>query len=327
MNTDLSPAWLDTNDDNRKKNASAAEASHLAGKAGVRIPVGAHKVSRTPAAVVGILLCIGVGYSLLEGMDGLKGQIPGTPAKKVEPAAIEIHITDDGISPRMVEVAPGQKIVWTNDQSIPHILESETLLGENGALLYTPAIFPGSSEEFWVSPLQGPGRHSYLSTTSVDVFGEINVLDSASGRVPATNAPLSPHLPSTPSPEPDSIENSDEQGAEGLPEDFPFPIDENPETIDTSDPLGPIARPLGSLANEGDESFDQDALIPYNPYTVGSTRKSPADIGGKPLHGGAPLKGFKPIRQPTTGPGLWIVSILSIGVLTWFTRRSFRAFR
>lgn len=346
MNDDLSPAWLSTNDEENRSGASALPGPNLAEPtAVVRVPVSSHRVSRAPAAVVGILVSVGMGFSLLNGMDGMKAQIPGIAAKKLE-STIEIRITDEGMSPRIVDAAPGQKIVWINEQNIPHILESETLLGENGSLLYTPAIFPGGSQEFWVSPLQEPGRHSYLSTTSMDIFGEINVTDANAAADPAQSSTdtLSRTL-SAPVADSDALATTDQALTNEWPQDSAISdasydmdqtteestsriieSDENPDTIDSSDPLAPNPRPLGSLLNGGEESLNQDALIPYNPYTVGSDNTYVSDTAGT-LHGGAPIKGHKPIRQPSTGPGLWIVSVLSIGLLAWFTRKSFKAFR
>ncbi|MBI3331732.1 hypothetical protein HYZ99_02115 [Candidatus Peregrinibacteria bacterium] len=319
MREDLSPDWLSTGDEQRA--SSPAHEQHAPAKTAVKIRVGSQRVSRMPAAIIGIVLTVAVGVSALGATDSLMGQIPGIPAKAIE-TAIEIRITEDGIVPRTLDAAPGQTIVWINEQEIPHILESETLLGENGSFLYTPAIFPGSEEEFTISDVQEPGRHSYLSTTSVDVYGEINVI--AEGR--RGSAPLALDDKPESFEEFENEEFADEEfiQEESEAEEVLLAPDDQEETIDSSDPLAPI----GALSDAEDETaVDQEGILPYNPYKVGSDTEHPFNEAGEPLHGGAPLisrPGFKPYRTTDAGPALWIVSILSIGMLAWVTRRSFQ---
>lgn len=314
MNKDLSPAWQET-DGNDHQPHGASEPKNAPAGTRVQIPVTASKVSRRPAAMVGIFLAAALGFTVMNGMDGFQAQIPGTPAKKLG-TIIDIHITPEGgIEPKSVDVAPGQKVRFFNDQAIPHIMESETLLGENGSLLYTPAIFPGSSEEFTISTLQELGRHSYLSTTSVDVFGEINVIDPKNAAPAAQKPPLIPAMAEPSEPEP-MEETFNEDPTEVMPDD-------QPGTIDSSDPLG---SPASVTNPAGDESpGDLEALLPYNPYTVGSPTQHPS-AANDPQHKGAPLigrAGFKPYGNTETGPALWIVSILSIAALYWITRKAF----
>jgi|GEM_PF-3274473 len=112
---------------------------------------------------------------------------------------------------------------------------------------------------------------------------------------------------------------------------------------------GSIASSTRSASASSIVPVSQDALIPYNPYSVNSRKVHPYDENGNPrpvtsatssrravattkpatgttsssrsskaavLHAGAP-------SMPETGPELWIVLAGSIGALTWFTRRHF----
>lgn len=254
--------------------------------------------------------------------------------------AVQIRITSNSLVPKAANVRPGQEIVWINEDTIPHILESDTLMGSNGTTLYTPAIFPGSEERFILSQSQAAGRHSYISTTSVDIFGEINVLaadgSAVKGAAPTgvssntSDESIFGTLPSgTMSSAAPALAAKQTAQSSSVKQTGVITPDDRDDTIDSSDPLGPLTAEVSAGTYAVDPIGEQNSLIPYNPYTVGSTRDHPFDASGEPVdgtHAGAPLrgfknvKGFKPFTQPKTGPGLWVAIALSMATVTFVTR-------
>lgn len=103
----------------------------------------------------------------------------------------------------------------------------------------------------------------------------------------------------------------------------PTPLDEEP-----TEPAPPPAVPDALTMDEEETTppADQSDLIPLNPYTVGSGRDgnpvAPSATAAGTLHGGAPVP--RPLTQPTTGPGLWIVIMGSFGLLFASTRTMLR---
>ncbi len=99
-----------------------------------------------------------------------------------------------------------------------------------------------------------------------------------------------------------------------------------PNTGETA-PLTDFGEPQGNDSSTLAASIG----IPRNPYTMEGTRDHPFDTSGNPIpetFGDRPENtAFRdsggPLRQPETGPGIWIVSLLSIGTLLWSTRSAF----
>lgn len=344
--TELHPHWA-TNDSepalpaHRSPSALGGrnEGGEIAKKpaltAATRIPVGPQSISRKPAAVLGIITVLVAGLSFFDVFP----ETNGTQTAQTSPSnAVSIRITEAGLIPKAANVRPGQEITWINEDTIPHILESDTLMGSNGTTLYTPAIFPGSEERFVLSLSQAAGRHSYISTTSVDIYGEINVLaedgSTAKGAAPATTSQETADDESIfgtlPAGTTSGVAPAKTAQSSSVKQSQVITPDDREETIDSSDPLGPLTADVSAGTSAVDPVGQQNALIPYNPYTVGSTRDHPFDASGEPVdetHTGAPLKGFKnvkgfkPFTQPKTGPGLWIAIVLSVVTVAFVTRK------
>jgi plastocyanin len=289
---DIHPNWQPTEE--ASKEAHAQTKDH-----GTSVPIAVHAASRRPAAVVGVLLVLIATLAFIEGSETLQGE---TATNSGTPTVVQIRITDRGILPQSIQATPGQEIVWTNLDDTPHILESESLRGSDGQPLYSPAIFPGSTYRFLLASDQAPGRHSYISTTDVSVFGEIDVV----GNVPP---PATIPVPSTP------------------PETPPVPATP-PVTVT------PVITPTTTLtAPTPAAQPSQEALIPVNPYTVESTRAHPFDPSGQPIEslfdGGGSVAATaypRPFSQPETGPaaGLLAIATISIAGLAAVTRKCFR---
>ncbi|MDO8649315.1 MAG: hypothetical protein Q7R81_06055 [Candidatus Peregrinibacteria bacterium] len=193
---DLHPHWHTTG-----REGDAGIPSIPQRTAGKRVPVLGALPSRRPAAIVGILLVLGIGYVITTDASPFQGQVDdGVTAEDSSReeefagdeefpvdeefgespdgtlAPVEVRITlKQGLVPRSITVSPGQEIIWINEQQLPHILESKLLFDETGQYLYTPAIFSGKRESFIISPEQNLGTYEYTSSTSKDIQGEITV--------------------------------------------------------------------------------------------------------------------------------------------------------
>lgn len=256
-------------------------------------------VSRRPAAIVGMLIVIGIGFSFFQGVENLTGQL--TDGSNVK----TVTITANGFEPARIEVEHGQTITWVNNQDVPHIIESETLCSDTGFCLMSSTLFNGDSDNFTITPDIQPGSYTYTSSISAELIGEVVVVtqiaddfidieniignDFFADPVGTTTAP------------PDSADNFN-------PQDFAPPPQEN-------------------------------TGLPTNPYAIGSERIHPFDGSGNPIpeaFGDDPneatanqvaataiAQGRGPLRQPETGAGVWGVIFGSIAGLYMVTRNSF----
>ena len=244
----------------------------------------ASPATRRPAAIVGVLIVLLIGFFFVHGVQTLRGQAN-------EKSSLEIHITEEGFIPKRIEAKPGQDIQWINDDpTIPHILTSDTLLTIEGPL-YTDHILPGETFTTTIAPDATAGTFVYISLTE-DIAGEVVIAD-ISKTTSSTTIGKTVTVPKTSQAQKSSQARLSEENTV--------------EKIDT-------AALTAQTAQQG--------LIPRNPYTVDNPLPSPS--GQK-----TPTTSFqtflssntpKPFRQPETGPGLWVVSLLSIGSLLWFTR-------
>ena len=134
----------------------------------------AQRVSRTPAAIVGITLMVGAVAYTFGGLNDIIGQLTNpTPD-------VTVRITHGGSEPSIATIAPGQTVRWINDDQIPHILSSDTLPTGDGKPFNTVAMFP-ASDAYYTAPLTAPeGSYDYISQTSPDVGGSIVIATTAS---------------------------------------------------------------------------------------------------------------------------------------------------
>jgi plastocyanin len=289
---DVHPHWHTTHDDAEHAVPVADTLSRPAQAVDAVMPQGAVIVSRKPAAIVGILVVLAIGYSLLQGIGGLLGQL--TTEDKVL-----VRITAQGFNPTSITVKPGQKIVWRNEDSIPHIIYSDKIqVGQNESFQTSP-IFKNGEAEF-VMPLEiAKGEFPYASRTKAEFTGIITV------EIPATvSSSVSEPKSSAPSAQ-SSRESSSSSEAFSYPP-TPSPTDEYP-------PLQP-EQPTGG--------------IPQNPYTIDSSVIPNPSMSGQATSR-APLfqqtKG-KPQSQPESGPGaVWVIGIFSAAILLACTRKAFKA--
>lgn len=169
--TMIHPHWQATEDDDSVvavpvDSVNTAEApAAVMGK-----PMTVRTASRKPAAIVGILLVLGMGYAAMGGDFSLPGQVAAS--------TVTVTLTKDGPVPESLSVQPGMTVEWKNDDTIPHVLSFDTL-SSGGKPLETSPIFPGSTSTMLVPATAKAGTYGYLSKTS-DLSGEIVIAAAAS---------------------------------------------------------------------------------------------------------------------------------------------------
>ena len=265
-------------------------------------------VSRSPAAIVGMLAVLASGYVFFQGVESLTGQASVGGERTVE-------INADGLNPLVLEVEHGETIRWINNQEVPHIIESDTLCSDTGFCLRTNTLFEGDSDNFTITQDMASGTYDYFSSISGDINGQIVIVTTATDDYVDISSVLEDDFydqffgdetVNTTTPEPDSL-------------------------FDTPD-----TAPDFQFAAAGDDN------LPRNPYTVDSERLHPFDDSGNPVPeafgdtpGEFPLPASQvpyngnsgPLTQPETGAGVWLVVIASIITLCWITRNCFASVR
>ncbi len=128
--------------------------------------------SRKPAAVLGILMVLGIGYVAMGGEFSLPGQVASN--------TVSVVLTGDGPKPESLTVTPGMTVEWKNEDSIPHVLSFDGL-SSGGKPLETSPIFPGSTSKMLIPATAKAGTYDYISKTS-DVFGTIVIAAATSSK-------------------------------------------------------------------------------------------------------------------------------------------------
>ncbi len=158
--TDLHPHWR----------ATAEQAVGEGKEAGMhRVAVGSQSISRAPAAIVGIVVILTVGFTYFNGWQSLLGQTAVTSSSSSSAASVSstvFHATVNGLTPASAIVKPGDSITIVNDDTLPHIFSSTTLRDGSGVVLNTPPIFQGLSETFTVYPSEVAGDHEIVDSTT-----------------------------------------------------------------------------------------------------------------------------------------------------------------
>lgn len=267
------------------------------------------EISRRPAAIVGMLIVIGIGATFFGGLDQLRGQIAGGGNQAV------VRITGAGFTPSTLQVEHGQTITFVNDTATPHIVESETLCSDTGYCLMTKSLFEGESDNFTITPDMAQGSYRFSSAVDPLVTGEIVIVTN----VPSNFADITSVF----------SEELLRQSASSSPLDSFGDFGFNP--ADFAPTNTQVPRTTASA-------------IPTNPYTVDSTRVHPFDSEGNPIpeaFGDDPstirqlaentatatttdtrniLSTRGPTSQPSTGAEIWFVLAGSIAGI-WYASK------
>ena len=330
-------------------------------------------VSRRPAAVVGILLVVGMGFGFFKGVESLRGQLSPT---------VQIHITETGFNPDIAKVDYDQNIVWTNDTDEPQHIISGTICEseETADCLSLGPIPPRGSAVFKIGRTIEDAIYSY-SRVSDGVHGQIalgiaqellddedeeeapesstpepvveeSAFDNSEAFEDASSASsssvnegleelqqLQDEMDSSSSvaaiadnfEETDNEEeNFDElENLEALEEEFTDDtLDSNyfTDTLEIPEEAPSTIEPIAEVVNDPVIPTVPQANIPTNPYTATSGQSYVYAGTANNLHSGAPApitQTHQPIRQPETGASVWIVALLSMIGIYWYTRSAF----
>ncbi|MSR86664.1 hypothetical protein EXS70_00620 [Candidatus Peribacteria bacterium] len=320
--TDLHPHWQSTADDDVPVHSAASPSA----VSPVRVSV--KSASRLPGAIVGIAVFAVVGFTLAGGWNamnlasltswlsitaqvsgGSSSPAPAAPTAPLPP--VEIHITPtSGFNPEKATVHPGQRIVWVNDQSIPHIITSQTLRDGSGKFLNTPAIFPGGRESFVVGKAETDKEHRITSATDQDLQGTVIVSTAR------------------------EVSSSSSKAFGGGTDGVVLPSGQGSSKKSSSkSPSKSVKSSKSSSKSSGAAAGSTTSGAGAAPVYPSSQNGQPTSLDsyGSPLSGNVP--GYaqnayppvtpEPMEQPHTGPGLWAVCAMSIAVLWGLTRKYF----
>lgn len=90
-----------------------------------------------------------------------------TAAPLAQAATVTVNITNYMFMPAKITVHPGDKVIWTNQDSIPH-----TATSLDGKSFDSGAIDPNAS---WSTVFTKPGSFKYRCAIHPDMQGEVDV--------------------------------------------------------------------------------------------------------------------------------------------------------
>lgn len=316
---DLHPHWHATGDE--EPPAPVAVKTSEATARGTRVAV--TPASRLPAALTGVVLCTLVGFTIAGGWDALSAQVGNSSSSVAAPStasaplpAFVIRIAAaGGFDPASATVRPGQTITWINDQGIPHILTSQTLRDGSGAFLNTPAIFPGGRQSFTVGPREPDRPHTVTSTTDQSLVGTIVVSGSAQASA-STSSRKSPLGTTDGVNLPSGVAASSRSSAKRS-SSISSRKSSSSRTVAPAgsvrdaqvQPTPTYSGPPPTIDTFGDASFTPPSV--------------PAPAGAAVAQNSYPPVTPEPPGQPDTGPGVWIVSLMSVAAFWGITRKHF----
>jgi len=289
MSNSLHPHWDTTDDDELPVRITDTSAPQKTKKhAEVVIP----RATRSPAAFVGVALFLVAGTALFMGANKLLGQIAADD--------IEVVITQNGIEPSVITVAPGETIVWKNEAGIPHILRSETLPTEDGTPFNTTAIFPQAEFSYTIPLSATAATHDYISGTAENITGQIIIEEQVS--MPEQPQEQMPPVLT-------QIESSSSSASS-------VSLSNTIEYANTSDAFE--AESSSSASSVSIEAQVTPGVIPQNPNTVGNgtvplpPRQQPnTPVTQTPLRPAAVTQ-HMPSTNAQTGMELWVLGVITL---------------
>ncbi|MBM3231377.1 hypothetical protein FJZ28_03565 [Candidatus Peregrinibacteria bacterium] len=253
-------------------------------------------VSRKPAAIVGMVAVLVTGAFAFKAVDF---EVVGQASNQ---KTVNVRITDSGFMPKNVEVEHGETITWTNETDVQHAVQSALLCSNTGFCLQTAALGKNAKGSFTITPDIPAGSYAYASAKDTKLTGTIEIVTTAAQNF----------------------------------ENLPPPANENTPKIPVNPNAGSTPIPTANSPATTLNPLDGGS-VPVNPYTIDSARSHPFDDKGDPKNiasvTGLPKQNpnaiqqnKKPLRQPTTGAGEWIVISLSAIVLWFSAGRALRTF-
>lgn len=162
MSHTIHPDWHDTEEP--QSNVRTSVRVEIAAEGRSALKRDRRVASRLPAAITGI----GVVLMILATIGGKELWLLGQSIPRVLPEGPKTHmvtVTEDGLEPPEITVAPGDRIVIMNTSKTTQIFESATLQDNDAAVegeeafLYTPALYEGTDYRFTVPETQPLGEH------------------------------------------------------------------------------------------------------------------------------------------------------------------------
>ena len=290
--------------------------------------------TRLPAAIVGIVAFGMVGFTIVGGWQALTAQVGGTggaaagaaaTSSVASNAAVQVRITAKGFQPSSATVKPGQLITWTNEQSIPHILTSQTLRDGSGKYLNTPAIFPGGSESFRVGPKELDRQHIVTSTTDEKLSGFVTV--SVSG----TAASASSSSKKLPLGSLDGVNLPTGEGTNHAAANATAGSSLSNASLSSAKSSGTTTTAIAQITSSSSTGYASIASQPttidtYAPIPTPTPIAVPVAVTATPVTNAPTIVSQnsyapptpEPFEEPHTGPGLWVVTLMSVvGLGLW----------
>ncbi|MDD5469475.1 MAG: hypothetical protein PHO92_01605 [Candidatus Peribacteraceae bacterium] len=323
---ELHPHWQSTHPGSAEERKNVPDAA---------IPARGKRVARYPAALVGIGLVCALSFGFFHGLKNITAQLVDE---------VTVSITEDGFEPADVTVLPGTSIAWVNRTTTPAILSSDTLCDSSGeSCLYSSILFESDTWRYDVPedvPLNT--QHTYVLTTG-----------SALGTITVGSAPAEQELAQEPVEAAEPVPTEDDVQPDLAPQeteseeevlallDALRAAEENepqsePDTAETDAPAENFGNPFVAQEEESEteeqpappiQAIGGSAEVPRNPYTVGSsyvpTPSASLPQGTGTLHEGAPpppVTAHKPLSQPETGAGIWVLVLsfsYALGYMRW----------
>lgn len=179
--SNIHPHWKAT--DNPKVKVSVTEEEFVdTPKQKTELPIAGMTVSRRPAAILGILLVVGVGYFAVENLHSLRGAVS---------SQIQVDIEERGLRPHTITAEPGQTIVWRNAVFESHAMTSDTLCSPSEGCLSTAAVHLGGTVSYKIPDDIRNGTYHYMSQLDSDISGVIIIRKGGASAAATTNTAVS----------------------------------------------------------------------------------------------------------------------------------------
>ncbi len=348
--TTIHPHWDATDGGEQQQPRRTVQKRSEATRVSIAVPQG----SRRPAAILGILGVIAIGFGVVQSLGNFSAQ--------VAPVPVIVRITAAGASPKNFSIQQGQPITWKNTDTVTRTISSD-LLTASGAMTKL-AIKSGSSATIVVAEDADVGSYSYTDDDNgAAVLGKITITkkiaatgsgetmsststDSsiasaasvASATSSATSVVSAASVSSTSSASQQQSSASSKLQASGSVIGVANSSSSRSVILSTGDDTFAIPHNAAGSSSSEDEII---AGIAKNPHVVGTETSRPsssspsvtqnaAPLANEQLHGGAPLLAQQQYVHttttvPQTGPEAWAITLVSVALLFWFCRKSLQA--
>jgi hypothetical protein len=248
----------------------------------------------------------------------------------------KIVLTPDGPIPDKIVAAPGDQIEFLNLFQDPQSIDISQIPTIEG-IFETPAIPFQSSFITTIDAYAERGEYTYQGVNSELIQGSVSVEYFSDINMAYPDEEIDLGFDDTFAP--DENFPDDDVAYEAAPDEPSFedlyPYDPNIFPAEGTDENVFNVPSMNPLPTDSDipGTYPVQAL-PQNPFTVqygemqGSPLPPPYEGFTTPeqQHAGAPLNTLpsRPIHQPATGAGVWMVVFLSAGAVMMITRKAFR---